>query len=113
MVEQKSACRRRGRPSKLDASTSAQLAAKLLAGASVTQAAREVGVSRRTLTGWLAQAWSRDERDRAQVELVKTLVRGEKAYGAIGRRLTVPSAPIRDAPLRPLDELLHDLDVGD
>ncbi|HEY2201407.1 MAG TPA: hypothetical protein VGH56_05940, partial [Solirubrobacteraceae bacterium] len=46
------------------------------------------GVSRRTLTGWLAQAWSRDERDQKQVELVKTLVRGEKAYGAIGRRLT-------------------------
>lgn len=41
----------RGRPSKLDASTSARLAASLVAGNTLTAAAHEIGVSRRTAGG--------------------------------------------------------------
>jgi hypothetical protein len=100
-------CRGRGRPSKLDASTSAHLAALVIAGSTITDAAREVGVSRRTATGWLARAWSRDPRDADCVALVKMIVRGQIAAAEAGQLVSPPGEPA--ATLDPLDALLRDL----
>jgi transposase len=94
----------RGRPTKLDASTSARFAALLIAGASVTGAANEVGVSRRTATGWLAQAWSRDPRDAEAVRLVQMIQRGKLAAAEVGQR----SARTPGTRLLTLSELLAD-----
>jgi Homeodomain-like domain len=58
---------KRGRPSKLTPRLAAEIVAKLTAGASVTTAAAEVGISRRTFQMWRRRAYSRDPRDLAYV----------------------------------------------
>lgn len=100
--EQKS----RGRPSELDASTSGRLAASLVAGSTLTAAASEIGVSRRTATGWMARAWSRYPRDAEAVRLVQMVVRGRIAAPEAGQPRPEPLA------LVPLDDVLRDLDDG-
>jgi hypothetical protein len=65
-----------------------------------------VGVSRRSLTGWQARAWSRDPRDVECVCLVRMVVRGRLAAVGHERRDDQPVA------LVPIDDVLRDLDEG-
>jgi hypothetical protein len=103
--EQKIPRQGRGRPSKLDPSTSGRLAASLVAGSSLTAAAREIGVSRRTATAWLGRAWSRDPRDAEAVRLVQMVVRGRIA-AAEARQ---PRPVDEPTTLQSFDEFVADL----
>jgi hypothetical protein len=86
-----------GRPPKLDGELAIQIAARLLAGLTTSDVAQELGVSRRSIAGWRARAWSRDPRDSACVELERALWRGRAAQaGADQRPAIVPLVPIAD-----------------
>lgn len=62
-----------GRPTKLDAAVADRLVELLGAGVTITEAATELGVTRRTVQLWRARAWSRDPRDAPFVELERRL----------------------------------------
>ena len=63
----------RGRPSKLTPELADRLVALLAGGATIASAAAAVGVDRRTIQQWRARAYSRDPRNRPQVELERRL----------------------------------------
>jgi hypothetical protein len=92
----------RGRPPKLDHALACEIAARLIAGETISDVARECGVSRRSIAGWRARAWSRDERDAACVQLEQMLWRGRVAAAEAGQR-RVDMNPR----LEPLDELFR------
>jgi hypothetical protein len=48
-------------------------------GATLTAAAAEIGVTRRTVQAWRARAWSREPRDLAYVELERRLLAARSA----------------------------------
>ena len=58
-----------GRPTLLDEELADRLVALLESGATITDAAFALGVSRRTIERWRARAWSREPRDAPFVEL--------------------------------------------
>jgi hypothetical protein len=93
-----------GRPAKLDDKLATEIAALLLAGHSTSEVAQMVGVSRRSIAGWRARAWSRDPRDRACVQLEQMIVRGRFAQLADAEGAQPDVEPS-------LDELLADLDA--
>lgn len=88
----------RGRPSKLDDTLAVEIAARLLAGDTVTDVAQSLAVSPRSISRWRQRAWSRDERDAPAVLLEQMLSAG---YAAAAER----HAPT----LQPLDALVADL----
>jgi transposase len=63
-----------GRPTKLTPELADRLVALLGAGSTVTAAARELGVSRRSIHYWRSRAWSRRDQDRPFVELERRIV---------------------------------------
>ena len=71
-----------GRPPKL----ATEIAALLIAGSTTTEVAQMVGVSRRSIVGWRARAWSRDARDQHCVALERMVMRGKLAAAEIDQR---------------------------
>jgi Transposase len=69
-----------GRPSKLTPQVAVQLAEQLGAGAAVGEAARAVGVSRRTLQLWRARAYSSRPEDQPYVSLERRIQRAVAAH---------------------------------
>jgi hypothetical protein len=69
-----SAVRARGRPSKLNNRVADRLVALVSAGSTLADAAHELGVAPRTITGWRARAWSRRPQDSTCVQLERRLV---------------------------------------
>jgi hypothetical protein len=65
--------RRRGRPSSLTPERADTLVGLFAAGATVTDAAATVGVTRRTVELWRARAYSTRPEDRLYVDLEKRL----------------------------------------
>ena len=86
-----------GRPTKLDDVVADRLVALVSAGATITDAAAELGVTRRTVQLWRARAWSRDPRDAPHVELERRL--RDALAGGVGAA---------GQPTRSLDELAPD-----
>jgi hypothetical protein len=85
-----------GRPSKLDGILATEIAARLLVGEPTTSIASTLGISRRSIAGWRARAWSRDERDVYCVQLEQMIMRGQAAYAKLGQRLVPTTLPGMD-----------------
>lgn len=98
------ATKRRGRPSKLTDGVAWRLIGLICAGRSITEAAAEVGVDRRSVERWRARAYSSRPEDQPFVEFERALTRGLIARTETEQREEVFTAP------RPLAELYRDLD---
>jgi transposase-like protein len=81
-----------GRPTLLTADVADRLVAELAAGANLSDAARVVGISDRTLRAWRARAWSRAREDRPFVELE------QRVRAALARARIAPIEPPREEP---------------
>jgi hypothetical protein len=103
----------RGRPPKFT-EVAWPLIAQLVAGKSVTAAAAEVGVSRRSVQAWRKRAYSARPEDQPYVAFEQALQRGKLAAAETGQRVAEPGALFNPAGLPTLDELLADfaVDVG-
>ena len=97
--------RRPGRPSKLTSTTAAELVARLTRGDTISRAAADVGVTRRSVAAWRARAYSSRPEDRPYVEFEQSLTRGLIAAAEHERRE-------RPVALQPLDDLFADLERG-
>jgi hypothetical protein len=93
-----------GRPPKLDDALACEIASRLIAGHTTVDVAQTLGVSRRSIAGWRARAWSARPEDRVCVELERMIWRGRVA-AAEGAQLRVDAA----ATLPSLDELYANL----
>jgi hypothetical protein len=94
-----------GRPPKFTHDVAWRVIALLSAGATVKDAAADVGVTPRAIQSWRRRAYSRDPGDREFVEFERALTRGWIAAAESGQRSRIVDA----RPLQSLDELLRDL----
>jgi hypothetical protein len=96
----------RGRPPKFT-EVAWPLIAQLVAGKSVTAAAAEVSVSRRSVQAWRKRAYSARPEDQPYVEFERAIWLGRVAAAETGQRLAEPGA-VDDpaAGLAPLEALL-------
>jgi hypothetical protein len=104
-----------GRPSKLP-ELADRLVELMAGGATVTAAAAELGISRRTLQTWRARAYSREPHDRPHV-LLEQRVQAARVEAAASASAPVEDwrtlaarleemDPLRWGPVAPLDDVL-------
>jgi hypothetical protein len=93
-----------GRPPKLDDQLAVEIASRLIVGETTSDVARTLHISRRSIAGWRARAWSARPEDRVCVELEQMIWRGRVAAAEVAQpRVGAYSKP------QPLDELYRDL----
>jgi transposase-like protein len=80
--------KRRGRPSKFSEEVADRLVELIASGATVTAAAREVGVDRRTINHWRMRGRSAEPRDAPFAELERQLT---AAGGKRTQRARIPN----------------------
>jgi hypothetical protein len=99
------ATKSRGRPTKLTDDVAWRLVGLICAGHSITAAAAEIGVDRRSVERWRARAYSSRPEDAPFVSFERALTRGLIARTEVEQRISMP-----DIEIAPLAELYADLD---
>jgi len=84
-----------GRPSRLTPEVADALVELLGRGTTVTEAAAQLGIARRSIQGWRARAWSRRPEDRPYVELEQRI-----------QRALPPVEPEPERPLQTVEEAI-------